>query len=431
MGKTIISLQEKRIKELRQKYDLEGDGGLSLKIKTLGPFDSFMGIRPGEWLDEADENGMPPCSPAIPLGYNGNIFYVQTNRGTIEEFTAAGWQRGHVESLYGGTCYPEWAWPKTKWDRKLKTEVPTGEYHSDRVRKTIIRACEEAGAFDPADRVRGRGAWLDESGQIIFNLGTKLVTAGGEINTGFYGEYFYARAPALDTPEAYDANEPELAASYVLELLQGWSWPRVCNPMLLLGWMGTALICGLLERRPTVYVTGDRGTGKSTLLSMVARVLGRGTFVSSDTTAAGLSQAMGYDALPAIVDEMEAKNDNRRAEGLVEFARISYDGASRHRGGSSHRGQMFTAHSSILFASINKVPMTPADRSRMAVLEMNRLPEGSVEPEFDNVELNRCGRAMLRRLMDWWMLEDKSGFGKSYFISSARACHKKFMLRLV
>jgi hypothetical protein len=54
------------------------------------------------------------------------------------------------------------------------------------------------------------------------------------------------------------------------------------------------------------------------------------------------------------------------------------------------------------FSSILVPPLTNADRSRMAILELDALIPGSPRPVLDKVKLRQTAGKMLRRLMDQW-----------------------------
>jgi hypothetical protein len=72
-----------------------------------------------------------------------------------------------------------------------------------------------------------------------------------------------------------------------------------------------------------------------------------------------------------MVDELEAKEDTRTTDKILELARIAYSGDKMQRGGKDGVGQEFAVmSSSFLFSSIALPAMDAQDASRMAVLMM-------------------------------------------------------------
>ena len=97
------------------------------------------------------------------------------------------------------------------------------------------------------------------------------------------------------------------AAFEILELAQRFQWDVPASGMLLAGWVALAPICGALDWRPHIWLTGGAGTGKSAILDrFISPLLADMGVPSGNTTEAGLRQTLKSDALPIVFDEAES-----------------------------------------------------------------------------------------------------------------------------
>jgi stalled ribosome rescue protein Dom34 len=60
---------------------------------------------------------------------------------------------------------------------------------------------------------------------------------------------------------------------------------------------------------------------------------------TSNTTQAGIYQKVRQDSVAIMVDEMEAKEDTRTTDKILELARIAYSGDKMQRGGKDGVGR--------------------------------------------------------------------------------------------
>jgi hypothetical protein len=106
---------------------------------------------------------------------------------------------------------------------------------------------------------------------------------------------------------------------------------------LLLGWIVCGFYGAALAIRPVGWIIGPKATGKSTLQTAIADMLGGWIVSELDPTPAAIWQTLGYDCLPIGIDEAEATDDkdgHRRLNELVRLARMCFSGGRLPRGGS-------------------------------------------------------------------------------------------------
>lgn len=356
-------------------------------------------------LVEQIGNGLPDGCPVVPLGKGpGACFYLDANK-QLMELKAKDHSRLGVQDLFGPKNYLlREFWPRySRPDADGNYDV-TG-WRPEDAAEVLMRAAAARGVWNPFEKVRGAGAWRGAAGELVLHCGDAIVRNGQANAPGLIDGFVYHAAEPRPRPFA-DAvpagDETTGAGKWLLGLLRTWTWRRAeLDPILLLGWIGAAMIGGALAWRPAVWITGGQGTGKSTLHALLRDIFGNALVSVSDTSAAGLWQRLRYDSLPVAIDELEADVDGRRADGVVRLARQASSGGVVLRGGQNHEGAEFVTRSCFLFSSIIMPPLEPQDFCRIAVLEIGALPPGSLL-KLDAAKLQECGRKLLRRLVDGW-----------------------------
>lgn len=382
--------------------------------------DAIDGVKPAPVLDEPrrerdkrtggpDEPELPllPAGcPVQPLGKLGQVCFFLDEAGQLIALDPQKVGKNHIRNLFGRRSYLcDEYWPRHNADGEITGWKP--EIAGD----LLMRACAWEGIFDPQGHVRGRGAHLGVDGELILHRGDKVYFAGcedsGYSNPGLIGKFVYPTAPALPRPdpEAIDTAPAE----ELLALFRTWEWARpLADPLLLLGWVGAAMIGGALRWRPHVWVTGSSSTGKSTLQELLELLFDGAALHTHDATEAALRQLLKQQTLPVFFDELESEEDNRRNKAVIKLARLASSGAVVLRGGQDHQGHEFVARSCFLFSSILLPPMLSQDRNRMAVLDLERLPKGKARPDLNSDHYNQLGRMLMKRMAEQWHRLDQT-----------------------
>lgn len=365
--------------------------------------------------DESDYGGGGPPPgrpvledgvPVVPLGLVGDNYFYLDQLGQFRELKAKEHSKLNLQALLGvhADRVEEW------WPRYNKDGDTTG-WHAERFADQLMRAAAGRGVFDSLQRLRGRGAWRGADGRLVMHCGDQvLVGAGAEggvaevLPPGPIGRHVYPTYSPLPRPYGAAVMGGEKGpAGQLLRLLQSWNWRRPeVDPYLLLGWICAALIGGALDWRPLVWLTGDRGTGKSTLQELVGDLIGEDAMVkTAETSAAGIWQDLGPATLPVTIDEIEAEDDDRRAQAVIKLARVAASGGLILRGGADHSASKFVARSCFLFSSILVPPLRPQDLSRIAVLDLRPI-ESATALRWRAVEMAELGAKLRRRMLDGW-----------------------------
>jgi putative DNA primase/helicase len=318
-----------------------------------------------------------------PLGYDHDIYYFHLqNRQQVLPF--------HLDRLRTKAgCLAIYA-DKNHWAMlQGKTDVKSIDW--DEAGSLVIRQCEDVGVYDPA-RMRGRGVWLDEreGSRVVLNSGNRLLVARPGCDTRevshvrVKSRYIYTKGHDLILDvDKFDARATDDDGRMIRELCNKVRWEAQIHGDLLAGWIATAIVCGGLDWRTHAWVTGNQGSGKSTVVNMVAGAcLGNmAIYPLGATTEAGIRQVVKNDAIPVVFDEAENGDKEAkmasaaRRKAVMDLMRqSSSEGRGRIlKGSANHQAQSFTMRSSFLMSSIGVGLKEAADLTRTAVLTIRPL----------------------------------------------------------
>lgn len=376
-------------------------------------------------------DAFPPGCPVKPLGASADLnggqkCYYLDARGQILGLEAGNRHgKNALIHMFGEDVwwlelhFPQLSAPKTRNDKKTGEVIVVKEseivgFDQAEASQALIIECGRRGIFDPVGRLRGRGAHELVGGGIVLHFGDRLLAVRSKIKggmaqpvwaeTGLYERFVYPAAPPI--PQPWHESTSIKPATDLIGLLKTWNWKRpLLDVRLMLGAIGQGFIGGALEWRSNVWITGDRGTGKSSLngrQGVVPQLYGEALFRTGQTSAAALRQTLRNSTVPVMIDELEPSADNRKVTEIIELARISSSGDKVHRGGQDHQSHEFTLQSPFWFSSINIPPIEASDRSRLAICELKPFAQGTPKPNFAKYNFPDMGRQLYRRMIDGW-----------------------------
>jgi hypothetical protein len=382
--------------------------------------------QPPIWkLKKNPVKALPGHCPVLPLGVDGEICFYLTPSPIRQLLALESHSAEALRKLFAHEI--PWLWgfiPKFKENTGEQTN-----WDAARTADSLIQACGRRGPFDPSEKLRGVGAWKADDGKLILHAGDQVFDGDAWREPGFLGEHVYpGHAPLPRPAEAGDDEEARAAFRHLLKgeidaflsLLDSWAWAaefdidpqtgeplkinghRLCS-LLVLGWICTALVGGALDWRPMIWLTGDAATGKSTLQKLIAMVMGASLVSSSDATAAGIYQSVGYSSRAAGIDEAEADPFSTKMKGMVELVRQSASGGQILRGSNDpKKWRGFTARSSFLLSSIVIPPLFGQDLTRITILPLATLPRDAKKPKLEPGRYAALGRMLRRAILDGW-----------------------------
>jgi len=326
---------------------------------------------PADYPPAPDYDDIPPDDRQQPDGdqpwrYLGcdraSCFYLPRDFPQVLELSAA--NHGSRQLMFLA--------PLHYWQRSFPSEKRSGDMVDwAAAANALIQRSKSFGVYRP-ESVRGRGAWWDD-GRSAVHLGDRVVIDGAshsliDVPSRFIYEARPAWPVSLDDPlSAADAVKLDKICAMP-------NWERSISGRLLAGFCMLAPICGALRYRPSIWITGESGSGKSSVLEGIVKpcVVPAGLFVASTTTEAGIRQDLGIDSLPVMFDEFdsETRKDGERTQEILKLLTQSAtdSGAAIIKGGANGKSTHFRIRSMFCFSSITINIGQHAARTRISVL---------------------------------------------------------------
>ncbi len=181
------------------------------------------------------------------LGHSSGIFfYLPKGSGQVVELRSD----QHVEGRLLALASRQW------WEQSY----PSNQGCDWRMaQNALIQLSYRVGIYNP-DRVRGRGGWWD-SDSAALHLGDRLIIKGEEQPMSYSKQYIYESAVPIRINYKDPLSTKE--AKIFSEICDNISWDKTINSRYLAGWCAIAPICGALNWRPHIWITGGAGVGKA------------------------------------------------------------------------------------------------------------------------------------------------------------------------
>lgn len=399
-----------------------GDAALPLDTRDTTPPDEGGGGGGGSGGAEEAE---PRFGPVVPLGTdiqrNALVFVLLAASGNRTVLGARQIQNvAELSGLFGGSARKAWLaqrWPQTapkrdatgrvvRDDEGHTIRVPTGDFSARDLGDDLITACCRLG---PAHLLEQRkdGVWSGPDGGLCVHVGDRLWTYPDGTARAFGwrdGSAIYLAGDRRQPPAAEPATGKQcqdLAATFA-------RWPfapehRAVAPVYLLGMVAAGIYGAALDWVPHLWVRGEAGLGKSTLLELVAAAAGADEKSENISEPWVRNRHSGRSHL-IVLDEKEANS-----KGIADILALMRAASSGGVSGRLMDGAITTYHLHVpfLLGAITSPAFEAADLSRITMLALRR--EEVVSPsgqDFNANALIEASRALhpalLTRLVVGW-----------------------------
>lgn len=357
-AKQITALLKKELKSV-ELVDVEDDGT----------------VEPEATSAENDDPDQDPARKYRPLGYDNGEYFIMTD----EEYQIRSYNSDKLMSEKGLLAI--------HGDR----EFWAAQQHSTGKRVdwigvglNVMNECRAMHIYDTG-RLRGRGVWIDRdkdgNDRAMLHTGRKLFISrpNQELQeTSFVrvkSPWIYNKRKEIIHDANFNVCATDEDGRLIREMCQQLRWSSELYADLLAGWMATAIVCGGMDWRTHCWVTGNHGTGKSTIIDKIVKsCLGDNClYPKGSTTEAGLRAALQSDAIPVAFDESETEEyaKDRLLQILALMRQASSEGKGAiFKGSANHVVHEFNIRSAFMLVSIGVSLKQGADLSRTAVLSL-------------------------------------------------------------
>ena len=320
-----------------------------------------------------------PTCPVTPLGERDGHFHFLDPRGAYRVLSAR--QLGSQAELLGlllgittwlWTCFPRFATRKIEGELRM---VPVG-YSVSAACAWLMDQCARQPMFGSHIIIRRPGVWPGEDGEPIMHCGDALFINGMFRAAGMRtGNTIWPADYAVDRPgPPCDAEVGRYIQACTQEY---WRFRHGGGAIICLGTTTVAMLGAWPRWRPSLFIGGDVGGGKSYLLDAL-RAMCPLHYYTTDTTKAGLEHNLSGRAMPSFVDEASDQADQRGAQNLLSLitAATGGEGSKVARGTSDGKGRTTQVIGAVIMASIAPPEMQPQHVARVSVIELQAPESG-------------------------------------------------------
>lgn len=309
-----------------------------------------------------------PAQYILCLGFHDDLyFYSSSQNKYIRSLPAANHTKMQLLNLMDLTYW------QSQYPAKNEDAINWTEAAND-----LMLRCRQRGPFN-LNNVRATGSWLGDNKELILNRGDTLVTSTGT-KIGFHSiksRFVYEPGDHLLPMPSKDYLSNQECMEF-LSTLNMLHWAHKDYFKFLSGWLMIAPICGALQWRPHLWLSGASGSGKSTIMTDVVHKILKNSalFFQGQTTEAGIRQAIAKKAMPVVFDEFETQDERSgwRISGVVELCRqaSSETNAQIVKGSASGEAIAYLSRFQALVSSVNVNLTFEADKNRFTVIELLR-----------------------------------------------------------
>ncbi len=287
-------------------------------------------------------------------------------------------------------------------DPKSKKVVFKAELLAEEIRT----ACDDFGPAEPA-AVRGPGLYRDGGNRLTVNYGNAVYDQDGNpVSTKPERGQVYVSGPGLgfgpDTPCANSAEVAELEAVY-----ESFNFEQAYGASVSMGWMASSFFGSVLPNSPSIFLSAELGSGKTTWVELQKGLLGPQAFRRDGVpTVAQVIYALQNTSAALLLDEFQPqKASKKQVADLAEVFNAGFTNAQVGRITRVIGGQMrhFNPPAGVALCGIDLPGFEDALESRGVRLRMAVLSRSGQfkSPLLDSVnrEAVEAMGARIRRLL--------------------------------
>lgn len=313
-----------------------------------------------------------------PLGHDeetGKYYYITSENSQVIPLAAGahnelGFCRLIPNESYWIKNYPK----KTKGDDEDEVVITV---NWKKARNDLMEKSLKVGEYNP-EKLRGVGVW-EEHNNFVFNNGDSVFGKVEKHN------FHYLKGKKIETKiDNFDKEKARQLLNKLWKSFNSLSYYNKNDSIILASWSIQSYIFSVLPWRFHVWLRGDAGTGKSSILKIMESLCINPLFVAN-ASEAGIVQDCKNNATALIHDELESLNNNGRENGLLESIMNLARRMSKNESGKKLRGTVsgnsakYNTNLCVLFGSIKTNVISEADVSRFFMVDLESTEDQPLE----------------------------------------------------
>ena len=330
----------------------------------------------------------------LPLGfYEDRYYYTSSQNKHIKSLSASNHTKLQLLNFLG----------LEYWESLYPAKNEDGVDWTSSV-NDLMSKCRKKGSFN-LNNVRASGAWLGDKKELVLNKGDCLIVNGQKKDFHSLRSKYIYEPGDLNLLEPSDNYLSNGQCQDFLEALAMLRWAHKDSYKFLAGWLMIAPVCGALDWRPHIWLSGPSGSGKSTIMNEVVHRLLEPASLSfqGQSTEAGIRQSLGKKAVPVVFDEFETNDEKSgaRVGQIVELIRqASYEtNAPIVKGSAEGTSINYLPRFMAIVSAVNVNLTFEADKNRFTVLELLRQSANA----YENMEQFQKFKEKLSIIDDEWV----------------------------
>jgi len=281
-----------------------------------------------------------------------------------------------------------------------------------KIKTTILTKAHEKGIVDTSETLK-TGIWKTQDGFLIVSGKDVLHVMEGKIRR-IREPVFEGKILDLDNSTWLNPLQLEEALSKadltdtffkLQELVSEWSFEDGEMVPYVTAFVMLSPFQQAMKWRPWIYITGRRGTGKTTFFQEVLGIYGNLTSRMDKSTAHALVQEIGNTGKIPVLDEFEKY---KKIEEILELAKLANAGGYYTRGTTGEKMRRWSLHHMFWFGSIYLAGSDSAQRSRMVVFEL--LPHKDRSRFLTSSEKEQLKHDIIASVMKHWCKIEEKAF---------------------